>query len=282
MPYLEAAQLPPGGLRLHHLHRQQRPAARARGRSRPEGKPGGGRRAQRQPQLRRPHQPAGQGQLPGLAAAGGGLRAGRHRGHRSAPTSRWAQDPTASRSTCATSGPPTKKCSDAVRDSVNPGMFQHEYAHAFDGDAQLADHARAHRRHLRVGRALHLHQEAALFRPHGGSRQRPSTDLHGMRVLALLGDSVTTDHISPAGSIPKDSPAGHYLIAQGVAARGLQLLRRAPRQSRSDGARHAGQHPPAQPAGARHRRRLDASTCRTASRCPSTTPPCSTRRKACR
>jgi aconitate hydratase len=37
-----------------------------------------------------------------------------------------------------------------------------------------------------------------------------------MRVLALLGDSVTTDHISPAGSIPKDGPAGRYLIAQGV------------------------------------------------------------------
>jgi aconitate hydratase len=38
-----------------------------------------------------------------------------------------------------------------------------------------------------------------------------------MRVLALLGDSVTTDHISPAGSIPADSPAGKYLIEQGVA-----------------------------------------------------------------
>jgi len=37
-----------------------------------------------------------------------------------------------------------------------------------------------------------------------------------MRVLALLGDSITTDHISPAGSIPKDSPAGRYLIEQGV------------------------------------------------------------------
>ncbi len=42
------------------------------------------------------------------------------------------------------------------------------------------------------------------------------TDLNGMRVLAVLGDSVTTDHISPAGYIPKDSPAGQYLIAQGV------------------------------------------------------------------
>ena len=44
----------------------------------------------------------------------------------------------------------------------------------------------------------------------------PPTDLRGARVLALLGDSVTTDHISPAGSIPADSPAGKYLIAHGV------------------------------------------------------------------
>jgi aconitate hydratase len=45
---------------------------------------------------------------------------------------------------------------------------------------------------------------------------KPPEDLHGMRVLALLGDSVTTDHISPAGSIPAESPAGRYLISQGV------------------------------------------------------------------
>ena len=47
----------------------------------------------------------------------------------------------------------------------------------------------------------------------------PLTDLHGGRVLAVLGDSVTTDHISPAGSIPVDSPAGAYLAANGVAPR---------------------------------------------------------------
>jgi len=44
----------------------------------------------------------------------------------------------------------------------------------------------------------------------------PVTDIIAARVLALLGDSVTTDHISPAGSIGKDSPAGRYLISQGV------------------------------------------------------------------
>ena len=45
----------------------------------------------------------------------------------------------------------------------------------------------------------------------------PVTDIEGARVLALLGDSVTTDHISPAGAIKADSPAGRYLAARGVA-----------------------------------------------------------------
>jgi aconitate hydratase len=44
----------------------------------------------------------------------------------------------------------------------------------------------------------------------------PVRDIRGARVLVLLGDSVTTDHISPAGAIPEDSPAGRYLISQGV------------------------------------------------------------------
>ena len=47
----------------------------------------------------------------------------------------------------------------------------------------------------------------------------PVTDIHGARVLALLGDSVTTDHISPAGAIKTDSPAGEYLVAHGVERR---------------------------------------------------------------
>src|SRR5690606_12365514 len=44
----------------------------------------------------------------------------------------------------------------------------------------------------------------------------PVADLEGVRCLALLGDSITTDHISPAGAIKKDSPAGQYLTAHGV------------------------------------------------------------------
>lgn len=47
----------------------------------------------------------------------------------------------------------------------------------------------------------------------------PVTDIIGARVLAVLGDSVTTDHISPAGSIARESPAGQYLVSQGVSPR---------------------------------------------------------------
>ena len=47
----------------------------------------------------------------------------------------------------------------------------------------------------------------------------PLHDITGARVLALLGDSVTTDHISPAGAIKKDSPAGRYLVEHGVSPR---------------------------------------------------------------
>src|SRR6185503_13946257 len=49
-----------------------------------------------------------------------------------------------------------------------------------------------------------------------GAKPHPVTDIGKARVLAVLGDSVTTDHISPAGSIKKDSPAGKYLMDHGV------------------------------------------------------------------
>ena len=57
----------------------------------------------------------------------------------------------------------------------------------------------------------------------------PVTDIKKARVLALFGDSITTDHISPAGTIGKSSPAGQYLPAKRRATQRLQLLRRSPR-----------------------------------------------------
>ena len=82
-------------------------------------------------------------------------------------------------------------------------------------------------------------------------------DIRGARCLAVLGDSITTDHISPAGSIKPDSPAGKYLIGQRRGAEGLQQPGLPPRQPRGDDARHLRQHPAAQPHGPRHRGRRD-------------------------
>ena len=58
----------------------------------------------------------------------------------------------------------------------------------------------------------------------------PVTDIVDARPLAIFGDSITTDHISPAGSIKADSPAGRFLHRASGRQDGLQLLRRAPRQ----------------------------------------------------
>ena len=98
------ARLQSGGLRLHHLHRQLRAAARQHRRCRALGRSRGRRRAVRQPQLRRPRQRRRQGQLSGLAAAGRRLRHCRHaepRPHHGAARHRHR---TASRSTSRTSG----------------------------------------------------------------------------------------------------------------------------------------------------------------------------------
>ena len=218
--------------------------------------------AERQPQLRRPH--------PVSRCA----RTTSRRRRSSSPTrspARWTIDLTTeplgdgtrrrSRSTCATSGRPSARSRRRCCSAVTPEMFREQYADVFDGDERWQHAAGADGRPLRVGRRLDLHPQPAVLRGHDAGAGAADATSRGARVLALLGDSVTTDHISPAGSITTDSPAGKYLIAHGVRAARLQLLRRAPRQPRSDDARHVRQHPPAQPARARHRRRLDDATC---------------------
>jgi aconitate hydratase len=94
-------------------------------------------------------------------------------------------------------------------------MFQHQYAHAFDGDENWKTMP------VPTGDTFQWDPASTYIkRPpyfdHMVDPESSVTDLAGMRVLALLGDSVTTDHISPAGSIPKETPAGRYLISQGV------------------------------------------------------------------
>ena len=111
--------------------------------------------------------------------------------------------------------PSNEEVRNCVRSSLNHGMFQHEYAHAFDGDDNWRNMP------VPTGGTFQWDAQSTYIKkpPYFDHMVDPATsvaDIHGMRVLALLGDSVTTDHISPAGSIAKDSPAGRYLIEQGV------------------------------------------------------------------
>jgi aconitate hydratase len=94
-------------------------------------------------------------------------------------------------------------------------MFEHEYAHVFDGDKNWQSLS------IPTGGIYQWDETSTYIKkpPYFDNMVDPGAplqDFHQMRVLALLGDSVTTDHISPAGAIPKDGPAGKYLMAQGV------------------------------------------------------------------
>jgi aconitate hydratase len=111
--------------------------------------------------------------------------------------------------------PSDEEVRETVRTSIRQDMFQHEYQKAFEGDTNWQSMP------VPTGDIYVWDPKSTYIKrpPYFDHMLDPETsiqDLRGMRVLALLGDSITTDHISPAGSIGKDTPAGRYLIAQGV------------------------------------------------------------------
>jgi aconitate hydratase len=102
--------------------------------------------------------------------------------------------------------------------AVTEDSFRRQYASVFDGDERwralpvpTGDRFQWDESSTYIRRPPFLENITAT--------PKPQTDLRGARVLALLGDSITTDHISPAGAIRADSPAGRNLIEQGVEPR---------------------------------------------------------------
>ena len=105
-----------------------------------------------------------------------------------------------------------------VTSSVAPEMFSRDYADVFAGDE------RWHELDVPAGEVFTWDEASTYVRrpPYFDgmpAEPAPVTDIHGARVLAILGDSVTTDHISPAGAIKSDSPAGQYLTGHGIERR---------------------------------------------------------------
>jgi aconitate hydratase len=111
---------------------------------------------------------------------------------------------------------PSREEVDAVvRECVRQDMFQREYAHIYDGDEHWRGMAAPSGAIYAWDPASTYVQEPPYFADMGAELAAPR-DIAGARVLVMVGDSVTTDHISPAGSIPAASPAGRYLVENGV------------------------------------------------------------------
>jgi aconitate hydratase len=106
----------------------------------------------------------------------------------------------------------------AIQASVTPEMFVARYQDVFTGNQTWNEIPGSESEIYDWDEASTYIQEPPFFT--GLTREMPAlNEIREARVLALLGDSITTDHISPAGAIPADSPAGQYLQAQNVAPR---------------------------------------------------------------
>ncbi|GLG84937.1 aconitate hydratase AcnA [Acinetobacter calcoaceticus] len=104
---------------------------------------------------------------------------------------------------------------DVVLQKVNTEMFHKEYAAVFDGDASWqAIQIPKSKTYEWADDSTYIRHPP--FFEGVGEPPKPIKNIEQARILAVLGDSVTTDHISPAGNIKKDSPAGRYLQEQGV------------------------------------------------------------------
>jgi len=102
-----------------------------------------------------------------------------------------------------------------VRASVSTAMYKKEYGEVFEGDAHWKS-LQVPKGDLYVWDAKSTYIKNPPFFEKISKTPAPLTDIHNARVLVMLGNSVTTDHISPAGSIGVDTPAGKWLISQGV------------------------------------------------------------------
>jgi aconitate hydratase len=111
--------------------------------------------------------------------------------------------------------PSAKEIKDTMAAALKPELFTSRYGKVFDGDeAWQALPVPSGSRYAWDKNSTYV-QEPPFFQDLS-PEPKPLADISGARVLAVLGDSVTTDHISPAGAIPKNGPAARYLLEHGV------------------------------------------------------------------
>jgi aconitate hydratase len=111
--------------------------------------------------------------------------------------------------------PTQKEIQEFIARNINSGMFKASYGSVFAGDVNW-NSLDVPRGEIYAWDPDSTYVKNPPYFEGMTLETQPLVDIHGARVLALLGDSVTTDHISPAGSISADSPAAKYLREQGV------------------------------------------------------------------
>ena len=111
--------------------------------------------------------------------------------------------------------PSQQEILDAVQNSITPGMYQQQYGNVYTGNEMWNAIPSTDEAVYQWNEASTYIQEPPFFIDLS-PEPAPVQALRGAHVLALLGDSITTDHISPASGIAVDSPAGQYLLNQGV------------------------------------------------------------------
>ena len=114
--------------------------------------------------------------------------------------------------------PTQQEIIDTVAESISPEIFNNQYSRVFDGDETWKSLTAPESDIYEWDSESTYIQEPPFFDDFPLEPEDP-VDIEGANVLALLGDSITTDHISPAGSIPSDGPAGGYLVSRGVTPR---------------------------------------------------------------
>jgi aconitate hydratase len=109
--------------------------------------------------------------------------------------------------------PSNREIADLVRKSVNKAMFKQRYGDVFKGDAQW-------RKIKNAAGLTYAWQKSSTYIQHPPyfeeANTAPAGNIENARILGLFADSITTDHISPAGAIKKDGPAGNYLTGRKV------------------------------------------------------------------
>jgi aconitate hydratase len=114
--------------------------------------------------------------------------------------------------------PSSQQIDRLIASCVHPEMFQRDYADVFTGDRRWQTLPTPGGNTFTWDPASTYVRRPPYF-VNMPAEAEPPHDIEGARVLAMLGDSVTTDHISPAGAIRRDSPAGAYLRSQGIEPR---------------------------------------------------------------